>query len=103
MNSPNVVEVNQILKRNYSLLIRGLLLRFVIFGALCATPVVLAKTGVWDSPVLALLSVAGVLGFVLMAYRFPFAYWEKFAADREQAGPVRVERARRTLLAQRVR
>ncbi|MFE3034074.1 hypothetical protein ACFXKY_20860 [Streptomyces canus] len=73
MNPPNAVEVNRLLKRNYSLLIKGILLRLVIFGALCATPVVLAKTGTWDSPVLALLSVVGVLGFVLMAYRFPFA------------------------------
>ncbi|CAM5371829.1 hypothetical protein [Streptomyces canus] len=73
MNPPNAVEVNRLLKRNYSILIRGFLLRLVIFGALCATPVVLAKTGTWDSPVLAVLSVAGILGFVLMAYRFPFA------------------------------
>ncbi|MFJ4205252.1 hypothetical protein ACIP2Y_37255 [Streptomyces sviceus] len=74
MNPPNAADVDRLLKRNYSLLIRGILLRLVVFGALCATPVVLAKTGVWDSPVLAVLSVAGVLGFILMAYRFPFAF-----------------------------
>jgi len=73
-NPPDAMEVSRLLKRNYSLLIKGILLRFVLCGALCATPVVLAQTGTWDSPVLAVLSVAGVLGFVLMAYRFPFAF-----------------------------
>lgn len=74
MNPPDAVEMGRLLKRNYSLLIRGMLLRLVVFGALCATPVLLSKTGTWDSPVLGLLSVAGVLGLVLMTYRFPFAF-----------------------------
>ncbi|MFF4627425.1 hypothetical protein [Streptomyces griseorubiginosus] len=196
---PGVVEVGRLLKRNYLLLIQGVVLRLVVFGALCAAPVVLSKTGTWDSPVLSVLSVAGVMGFVLMTYRFPFALlslgrcrrvlreyplefrsgmskkiesrtkygtvftvrvkaeergrspllraadalerhrwpkgaedgvwfagdlpfggvvvvpgsdtllvvrpedWDKFAAEREQAGPDRIERARRTRLAKRVR
>ena len=70
---PGAAEVDRLLKRNYVLLVRGFLLRLVLFGALSATPVVLSRTGTWDSPVLAVLTVAGVLGFVLMAYRFPFA------------------------------
>lgn len=59
---PGAAEVDRLLKRNYVLLVQGFLLRLVIFGALSATPVVLSGTGTWDSPVLAVLTVAGVLG-----------------------------------------
>jgi hypothetical protein len=69
--SPDAAIVRKVLKRGYLLLAKDFVVRVGVFALLIVAAGALGR--VWDSPLPGVLIYAAVLGFVLMAYRFPIA------------------------------
>ncbi|MET8681462.1 hypothetical protein ABZW18_28755 [Streptomyces sp. NPDC004647] len=68
-NSPEAIDVEQVLKRNYIIFTKLLGVRVAVIAALVATPMGLHKLGVPDSFFLALPFVAAMGVFILTVYR----------------------------------
>jgi hypothetical protein len=68
-NSPEAVDVEQVLKHNYNLLAKLLGARIAVIAALVATPIWLRQLGAPDSLFLVLPFVAAMAVFILTVYR----------------------------------
>ncbi|MEV5599122.1 hypothetical protein [Streptomyces sp. NPDC052496] len=69
---PAPVDVDRVLRRATRRLLGDLVLRLVIIAVLVAVPIVLTRTGTWDSPFLGLFAVVAVFLALFTFYRFVF-------------------------------
>ncbi|MGY0490373.1 hypothetical protein [Streptomyces sp. WG-D5] len=72
-NGLTLVDVDQIMKRNTVALARSFAARLLVCAVLIVIPIALSKVANADSPFMGVLTIAGILGIILMGFRFPYA------------------------------
>ncbi|MFD7296474.1 hypothetical protein ACFV9W_24570 [Streptomyces sp. NPDC059897] len=69
-----MVDVDRIIKRSTVALARDFSTRLLACLVLIAAPIGLSKAASWDSPFMGVFTLLGVLGIILMGFRFPYAF-----------------------------